>query len=137
MPSGISAEQHWQLLQAVVLQARGELPEDKPRGPGVHPLETLLSPPHAQHLLGAPGEARISQKSWLLLARLGTGAVSPPLGEKSGFVLRNWSSRSPGSAVSPSAEMAAFHKAAEFPRVPARKWVPWLGALGNSDLSHP
>lgn len=56
--SVIAAKQHWQLLQALVLQARGELPEDKPGGPGVHSPEALLPPAHSKHLLGAAGELR-------------------------------------------------------------------------------
>ena len=80
----------------MVLQARGELPEDKQRGPGVHPLETLLPPAHAQHLLGAPGEAQFPRRpgsSWP--AGQGTRVVNAVatlsvLGEKRGFVLGNW-----------------------------------------------
>ena len=52
----------------------------------------------------------------------GTGAASHPAAEQC-FLL--WKQKQPASL-----------KAAEFPRVPAGKWVLWLGALRNSDLSH-
>ena len=48
-------QRYWQFLEAVVLQARGGLPEDGPRG-GVHTTAPLLPPSHPQYLLGAGGK---------------------------------------------------------------------------------
>ena len=53
------------MVQAVVLQARRGIPDQRQRkrrqrgrGRGVHPPQGLLPPPHEKHLLGAPGPFR-------------------------------------------------------------------------------
>lgn len=121
VPSGISAEQHWQLLQAVVLQARGELPETNREGLEYIPLRHY----YHRHTRSIFWELQVRARIFpVVLAPPGRAErVSPPLGRRVALSAGR-SSLPPSSAVLASAERPPSVKQ-QFP-----EYQPELGSPG-------